>query len=207
MGGSVSDIEPLTPVSRPDTMRARGEDVRGPGKTLASCLAVALVAASAIASADVVPDGPRGREIREQRKELREQRKELREDKKELREDRKAGADKEELRDDKKEIREEKKELREARKELRADLKAKREEKRKELRAKWGETLKRPEARAELQVHARRMARLAQARKVAEADGKKELVARIDKLVEKEKARHQRVMDRLKDKKDPGGAP
>ncbi|MRG97283.1 hypothetical protein [Polyangium spumosum] len=174
---------------------------------MASCLAVALVASTAVASADVVADGPTRREIREQRKELREERKELREEKKELREDRKAGADKEELRDDKKEIREEKKELREARKELRADLKAKREEKRKELRAKWGETLKRPEARAELQVHARRMARLAQARKVAEADGKKELVARIDKLVEKEKARHQRVMDRLKDKKDPGGAP
>ena len=40
----------------------------------------------------------------------------------------------------------------------------------------------------------------------AEADGKKELVTRIDKLVEKENARHQRVMDRLKEK-GSGGAP
>ena len=180
--------------------------MRGPKRSLATLLAVALLGAAGIASADVVVDQPTRKEIREDRKERREDRKELREDKKELREDKKAGADPKEIRDDKKELREDRKELREDRKELREDRKAKRETKRKELREKWGDTLKRPEARAELKVHARRMARLAQARKVAETDGKKELVARIDKLVEKEKARHQRAMDRLKDK-GPGGAP
>ncbi|MDC0742375.1 hypothetical protein [Polyangium mundeleinium] len=161
-------------------------------------LAVVLLASATVASADVVA-GPSRKDIRVERKELRQDRKELREDRKEIREDRKAGADAKELREDKKEIREDKKELRE-------DRKAKREARRKELREKWGDVVKHPDARAELKVHARRVARLAQARKVAEADGKKELVARIDKLVEKENARHQRVMDRLKEK-GSGGAP
>ncbi|MDI1446702.1 hypothetical protein [Polyangium sp. 6x1] len=177
----------------------------GTKRSLATLLGAALLAAAAVASADVVADGPTReqiraiRPVRESKKELREDRKELREDRKELREDRKAGADAKELREDKKEIREDKKELRE-------DRKAKREARRKELREKWGDVVKRPGARAELEVHARRLARLAQARKVAEADGKKELVARIDKLVEKENARHQRAMKRLTEK-GPGGAP
>ncbi|HVK64683.1 MAG TPA: hypothetical protein VM694_09420 [Polyangium sp.] len=145
---------------------------------MASMLVVVMLAATTVASADVVA-GPSRKDIRVERKELRQDRKELREDKKELREDKK---------------------------ELREDRKAKREARRKELREKWGDVVKQPDARAELTVHARRVARLAQARKVAETDGKKELVTRIDKLVEKENARHQRVMDRLKEK-GSGGAP
>ncbi|MDI1437533.1 hypothetical protein [Polyangium sorediatum] len=162
---------------------------------MATLLAAALLAAGAVASADVVADGPTREQIRAIRP--------VREGKKELREAPKAGADAKELREDKKEIGEDKKEPREERK---AKRQTKREAKRKELREKWGDVLKQPDARAELKVHARRAARLAQARKVADADGKEALVARIDKLVEKENARHQRVMDRLKEKA-PGGAP
>lgn len=163
-------------------------------RSLAAALVVALCGAATIASAQ-----PR-KELREDRKERREDRKELHEDKKELREDRKDGASKEELREDKKEIREDKKELAEDRKEIREDRRAKREERRKVLREKWGDLTKRPEAIAELKVHARRMARLEHARKVADEAGKKEVVARVDKLIEKERARHQRSMDKLKEK-------
>ncbi len=182
--------------------------MEGLKRSLASWIGVALLAATTVASADVPRDKPplTRKEIREDKKEIREDRKEIREDRKEIREDKKAGADPKEIREDKKELREDRKELREDKKELREDRKARREAKRKELREKWGDVTKRPEARAELKVHARRMARLTQARKVAETDGKKELVARIDKLLEKEKARHQRAMDRLKEKK-AGGAP
>jgi hypothetical protein len=55
------------------------------------------------------------------------------------------------------------------------------------------------------------MARLEHARKVADEAGKKEVVARVDKLIEKENARHQRVMDKLKGTTAPaasaGGTP
>jgi len=137
------------------------------------------------------------KEIREDRQERREDRKELREDKKELREDKKNGADPKEIAEDKKELRDDKKELKEDRKELRRELKQAR---RKELREKWGNLTKMPEAQAELKVHARRIARLERARKVADEAGKKEVVARIDKLLEKERARHQKAMEKLKEK-------
>lgn len=131
------------------------------------------------------------KELREERKELREERKELREDKRELREDIKDGATRKEIRDDRKEIAEGRKDVAEARKELRKT-------RRKEVREKWGEVVKKPEAKEELKVHGRRMARLTRARAVAEELGKKELVARIDKLIEKEKTRHQGAMDKVK---------
>lgn len=172
-------------------------------KAWGALLAVALLGVSVGAAAQ-----PR-KEIREDRKEKREDRKEIREDKKELREDIKDGASRKEIREDKKELAEDKKELREDRKETREDRKEWREDRRerrnthlKELKAKWGDALKKPAAKEELRTHARRMARLAHARKVAEEAGKKELVARIDKLLEKEKTRHQNAMDKLK-----GGTP
>jgi uncharacterized coiled-coil DUF342 family protein len=166
---------------------------------------VALCAVATQAPAQQAQPAQPRKEIREDRKELREDRKELREDKKELREDRKQGVDPKEIREDKKELREDRKELREDRKELREDQKQRQKARRKELREKWGDATKRPEVRAELKVHARRIARLERARKVADTAGKKELVARIDKLLEKERARHQRAMDRLKESA-PGGA-
>ena len=161
-------------------------------KVCGGFVAVALMGVSIVATAQ-----PR-KELREDRQEKREDRKEIREDKRELREDIKDGATRKEIREDKKELAEDKKELREDRKEMRDDRQDVRKAHRRELREKWGEAVKKPEAKAELKVHGRRMARLVQARKVANELGKKELVARIDKLLEKEKARHQGAMDKIR---------
>lgn len=139
------------------------------------------------------------KEVREDRKEQREERKELREDKRELREDIKDGASRKEIAEDRKDIREDRKDLAEGRKEIREDRKEHRKARRKEIREKWGETVKKPAAKEELKVHSRRMARLVRARAVAMEHGKKELVARIDKLMEKEKTRHQAAMEKLKE--------
>ncbi|HMY18546.1 MAG TPA: hypothetical protein PKA58_19605 [Polyangium sp.] len=158
--------------------------------------AVALLGGAVVANAQ-----PR-KELREDRKEHREDRQERREDRKELKEDIKDGASKKEIHEDKKELAEDRKELREDRKELREDRQAIRRNHRKELREKWGEAVvKKPGAKEELKTHGRRMARLARARKVAEELGKKELVVRIDKLMEKEKGRHQAAMEKVKEAK------
>ena len=157
--------------------------------------AVALLSVSVGAAAQA------RQEIREDRKEKREDRKEIREDRKELREDIKDGASRKEIRDDKKELAEDKKELREDRKEMRADRQELRKTHRRELKEKWGETVKKPAAKEELKVHGRRMARLARARAVAQELNKTELMARIDKLMEKEKARHQAAMEKVKEGK------
>jgi uncharacterized coiled-coil DUF342 family protein len=161
-------------------------------KAWGALVSVALLSVTIVATAQ-----PR-KELREDRKDKREDRKELREDKRELREDIKDGASRKEIREDRKELAEDRKELREDRKELREDRKEVRKAHRRELREKWGEVVKKPEAKAELKIHARRIARLVRARKVAEELGKKELVARIDKLMEKEKTRHQGAMDKIK---------
>jgi hypothetical protein len=54
----------------------------------------------------------------------------------------------------------------------------------------------RPGAAKELRKNARRLAHLERARDVAEASNKAALVARIDALISKEKARHQRWLER-----------
>jgi predicted nuclease with TOPRIM domain len=177
-------------------------------RKLAAAWIVAFVGVATLASAQPRKEIREDKkEVREDRKEKREDRKELHDDKKELHEDRKDGASKDELKDDKKEIREDKKELREDRKEIREDLRAKREDHRKALREKWGPLAKRADGREELRVHARRMARLEHAKKVATDAKKPAVVTRIDKLIEKENARHQRVMDRLKAQPPAGGTP
>jgi hypothetical protein len=51
------------------------------------------------------------------------------------------------------------------------------------------------EARAEFGKHARRMAKLERAREVAETEGREDLVKRVDELISKEKARHQKWLD------------
>ena len=129
---------------------------------------------------------------------------------------------------DRKEAREEKKEakgdLNEARKEARdagvgaaavkearmklADarkqLKDNREERRKNarvaLRAKWGDLADKPAVKAELRLHAQRMAKLRMMKNVADDADKKNLEERVDKLIDKEKTRHQARMDALKAK-------
>jgi hypothetical protein len=161
-----------------------------------------LVGSFALLAGAQTPAGtPDRKEIRQDKKELREDKKELREDKKELREDRKAG-DKAEAREDRKELKEDKKELREDRKEMLEDLRKTRGERRqahiKKWREKWGDLANRPNVRAEVKVHARRIAKLNHMRRLADGAGKTELVARIDKLIERENTRHQASLDKFK---------
>ena len=82
-----------------------------------------------------------------------------------------------------------------------------RDEHRKQLHGRYGsDALQRPPIVAELKTHAWRMARLERMRTLAEAladDGKrKKTIDRVDKLIEKEKARHERQMDHLKKQDD-----
>lgn len=120
-------------------------------------------------------------------------------------------------------VKEDKKELREARqahdagaaKEAKDALKADREklreerkERRKkhldEMKAKYGPGLKVPAVRAEMRVHAARMARLHRVEHLAKVAKKDAVVKRTEAAIEKEKARHQKRMDELKSA--PGGA-
>jgi hypothetical protein len=166
------------------------------------CAGVAVACFALVAGAQTPP--PAGAEARQDKKELRQDKKELREDKKEAREDRKEA--REEAREDRKEAREEaredRKEAREDRKERIEDLRQTRAERRKEhlkkWREKWGDLANRPNVKAEMKVHARRMARLNHMRRVAERSAKTELVARIDKLIEREQARHTAALERFK---------
>lgn len=162
-------------------------------KTLGALFAIALLSGSLTAAAQTRKD------VREERKEVREERKELREDRKELREDRKAGASAEEIKEGKKELAEDRKDIREERKEVREERREARKARQRELKEKWGDAVKKPAAQAELRQHGRRAARLQRAKAVADKMGKKELVARIDKLLEKEKARHQVAMEKIKE--------
>jgi hypothetical protein len=159
-----------------------------------------------IAGAQTPP--PAAAEARQDRKEIRQDKKEIREDKKELAKDRKEGdkaearEDRKELREDRKELREDRKEAREDRKERIEDLRQTRQERRKEhikkWREKWGDLANRPNVKAEVKVHARRMARLNHARRLADAGGKTELVAKIDKLIERENTRHEAALAKFK---------
>jgi hypothetical protein len=135
-------------------------------------------------------------------KERREDRQEKREDRQEKRED------KQEKREDRQEKREDKQEKREDRRDAIEDLRKTRQERRKEhlkeVRGRWGDIVGRPAVRAELKVHAQRIARLNRARRLADSATKTELVAKIDKLLERERARHQAAMTKMKTE---GGKP
>ncbi len=90
-----------------------------------------------------------------------------------------------------------------ARVDVRKTRRARRQKRRAELRAKWGDALLRhPAVRAELKVHAWRLARLHRIRQLATgADaGKPDVVARVDALIAKEQARHDKRMATLQSK-------
>lgn len=93
--------------------------------------------------------------------------------------------------------------------ELRASFAARREAHRERMRAEFGNgALNRPEMFAEFKKHARRMAFLNRAKFVAttELDEPKRTttLTRIDKLVQKEQARHQSALAKLKAQAAPG---
>jgi hypothetical protein len=90
-------------------------------------------------------------------------------------------------------------------KERLSQLRERREERatehRQELKARFGAVLAAPAARAELEHHARRMAKLNRAMVLAETEvtkDKDKLKERIQKLIDKENARHQQAMDRFR---------
>ncbi len=125
------------------------------------------------------PGKGKGEEKREEKKEKREERREDRQDK---REDR---------REDRQEGREERREKRQER----------RKDRRKELKDKWGDLVKRPEVRNELGKHARRMARLNRLLVVADEANKPDAKKKIEELIAKEKARHEKRMAKWNEKK------
>jgi hypothetical protein len=74
-------------------------------------------------------------------------------------------------------------------------------EHREELKARFGAALGSPAVRQELEHHARRMAKLDRAMELCETEVKKDqdkLKERIQKLIDKEKARHEKAMERFK---------
>jgi hypothetical protein len=146
--------------------------------------ALALVVVTSPCAAQPAGGKDRGHEKSDERRQKREERREQRKERADDRKERADGGSKED-----------KKERFEARRE-------RRRQRAEELRARYGRLLAEPAVAAELRVHARRMARLHTLRKVAEKEGKTALLPRIDKLIEKERTRHQRHMDAHR----PGGA-
>jgi hypothetical protein len=76
--------------------------------------------------------------------------------------------------------------------------KERRDERRKKYEAKWGEFARGKPAINEFRLHGWRMAKLRRIRLVAEAMGKDKLVGKVDDLIEKEKARHDKALERVK---------
>ncbi|MBW2455600.1 MAG: hypothetical protein JRI68_13865 [Deltaproteobacteria bacterium] len=164
--------------------------------TLLALAMAGLFGISSLAPAvSAQPKGPKERQEKrkEKRKEKREERKERREDRHENRKER---------RDDRKEAR---KDRREGRQDRRKARRMRRRAARKAFLAKWGHIHKRPAVKAELRLHAWRMARLDRLRSLAVEESKDDVVKRIDELKAKEQARHDKRMGNLK-KAAPAGS-
>jgi hypothetical protein len=157
----------------------------------------ALALASSLVVAPAAADDPPGKhpvkEAKEAAKDAKDKLKDAKKDAKDAAEDDKKDA--------KKDVKEAKKELREARQKLRDSRKDRREDLRKTIKDKWGvDLIKKPKVRAELTLHAQRMARLSHMEFLAKDNDKDKLLERIQKLREKENARHDKRMDALKAK-------
>jgi len=197
---------------RPARVQDREDEMTlSPKLLMAALAALALTLPSGRASADPSPTaaGPAAgaKKAAEERKALMKDRKEaLKERRNEVKDELKEKRDekKEELkekRDEKKEeLKEKRDELKEKWAKLRETRKERRKERREEIKKKWGDLSGKPAVRAELKVHAWRMARLNRIRAIAKAEGKDAVVERADKLIEKEKARHDKHMEGLKAK-------
>jgi len=93
-----------------------------------------------------------------------------------------------------------KKDLKEARVKLHETRKERRQENRKAAREKWGDLVKKPKVREELARHVRFTARLNHTARLAKEGDKEKLADRVEKLQEKENARHDKRMAALKAK-------
>jgi hypothetical protein len=87
--------------------------------------------------------------------------------------------------------------------ELTEEQKAKRKEHMAELRAKWGEMLKKPGVKEEMKKHLSRLAKLRRIGRVAKDAKKDGIQKRVDAAVAKEKQRHDKTMDELKTQTAP----
>ena len=173
---------------------------------LALLVIAAIGTAAPSASADDKKSDHKGgkehrKDAKEDRKDAKEAKKDLKDAKEDLKDARKdaresgAGGAGEGVKDARNKVAEAKRKLKETREE-------RRKSERNLLRDKWGkELLQKPAVRAELRLHATRMAKLRHMKRLADEGEKKELEARVDKLIDKENARHAARMDALKAKK------
>jgi hypothetical protein len=177
-------------------------------KRIAGIGAAIFLASVALVAFGQTPPPAKPGEVAKDRKEVRDDRKDVREDRKDLRDAVKAG-DKEAAKDAREDLKEDKKELKEDRRDVRQDRKdaieelrktraERRKERVKEIRQRWGDHADKPAAKAEAKVHARRIARLNHMRWLADQAGKSELVARVDKLIERERRRHVAAIEKIK---------
>jgi len=129
---------------------------------------------------------------KEELKEKRDDLKDKRDDKQEERRDARAArdADDPDLKDLKEEWKKKHADWVEKRKDRRDEVKAK-------LKEKYGDELKVPAARAELKVHARRVARLERIIFLAQATEKKAVEDKANALLKKENERHDKRMTAL----------
>ena len=144
-------------------------------------------------------------ELKEDRKEKRSEFREKRARRKELKEKETAGSLTEE---EKAELERMKKghEVRKARhaalkarhKEIKKTYKKRRRTARRKINQKYPNLHKHPAAVAEFKKHARRMAHLQRAKRVAKADERPKMEARVDALIVKDRARHQAWVARHK---------
>jgi hypothetical protein len=106
------------------------------------------------------------------------------------------------LREDLKSGKVSKVELKDRLSKLKETLPDRRRAHREAIKERWGATLADPQAKSELELYARRLAKLNRALFVAESErqgkDKEALVDRIEKLIQKENERHEKAMERLK---------
>lgn len=77
--------------------------------------------------------------------------------------------------------------------------KDRRDERRQKYEKKWGEFAHGKPAMNEFRLHGWRMAKLRRIRMLAEEMGKDKLVEKVDDLIEKEEARHEKALEKLKE--------
>jgi hypothetical protein len=181
---------------------------------VAASLAMGVLSVSLAAIADVAPPDragggrPKAEEMKEKAAERREERREKREEKREeakekVAEKREEAAEKrEERQEERAERRDElKEEWKKKRDEWRDKRKERREARRAELEKKWGDLTKSAAARAEMRIHAQRVARIERIAFIAEANEKADLATKAKELLAKENERHQKRMETLSKEK------
>ena len=159
-------------------------------------LAAMVMTAPSASAQDAKGDRKADRkEVKEDKKDVKDAKNDLKEAKKDAREVARDGgaADAAAVKEARMKLGEARKQLKDSREERRTNARA-------ALRAKWGPLADKPAVKAELRLHAQRMAKLRMMKNVADDADKKNLEERVDKMIDKEKARHDARMEALKAK-------